>query len=123
MTPYINGLRIGFVGLTMLGAISGAPNARAQSVASKETVLSVRRMLERLPYYGVFDFIAFGVDRGTVTLAGYSYQGSLKADAERAAKRVSGVDEVSTPLRIRVRRRARTRDQTRSRRASPGRRR
>jgi hypothetical protein len=29
-------------------------------------------MLERLPHYGVFDFIAFGVNRGTVTLVGYS---------------------------------------------------
>ena len=29
---------------------------------------SVKRALERLPYYGVFDFMAFGVDRGTVTL-------------------------------------------------------
>jgi osmotically-inducible protein OsmY len=100
MKPYISALRIGFVGLTTLGAISGATSAGAQSVASKETVLSVRRMLERLPYYGVFDFIAFGVDRGTVTLVGYSYQGSLKADAERATKQASGVDEVSNKIEV-----------------------
>src|SRR5215203_4269694 len=31
------------------------------------------------PGRGVFDFIAFSVDRGTVTLEGYSFHGSLKA--------------------------------------------
>jgi hyperosmotically inducible periplasmic protein len=57
-------------------------------------------MLERLPYYGVFDFIAFRVDRGTVYLAGYSYQGNLKADAEMATKQASGVDEVANKIEV-----------------------
>jgi osmotically-inducible protein OsmY len=99
MPAYIR-LRVGLVGLAVLGTITGAPSGGAQSVASKETVLSVRRMLERLPYYGVFDYIAFGVDRGTVTLVGYSYQGNLKADAEMAAKRASGVDEVANKIEV-----------------------
>ncbi len=60
----------------------------------------MRRVLERLPYYGVFDFIAFSVDRGTVTLVGYSYQGSLKGDAAAAAKRASGVDEVDNRIEL-----------------------
>lgn len=66
----------------------------------QETVRSVRRVLERLPYYGVFDFIAFGVDRGTVRLVGYSYEGRLNADAEMATKRASGVDEVSNKIEV-----------------------
>jgi hyperosmotically inducible periplasmic protein len=70
----------------------------AQSPAAvDETTRSVRRMLERLPYYGVFDFMAFSVDRGVVTLAGYSYQG-VKDDAEMAAKRAIGVDEVANKI-------------------------
>ena len=75
-------------------------DASAQSVTSEETVRSVRRMLERLPYYGVFDFIVFRVDRGTVYLAGYSYQGNLKADAEMATKRASGVNEVANKIEV-----------------------
>ena len=66
------------VGLALVGTITGASSAGAQSAASEETARSVQRMLERLPYYGVFDYIVFRVDRGTVFLAGYSYQGSLK---------------------------------------------
>jgi hypothetical protein len=27
----------------------------------------------QLPYYGVFDFIAFSYDKGKVTLTGYAY--------------------------------------------------
>jgi hyperosmotically inducible protein len=100
MNAYIHALRIGFAGLVLLAGISSTPNARAQSVSSGETVRSVQRMLERLPYYGVFDFIAFGVDRGTVTLAGYSFEGRLKADAEMAAKRASGVDEVANKIEV-----------------------
>ena len=60
----------------------------------------MQRALERLPYYGVFDFMAFGVDRGTVTLTGYTYHGSLKSAAEKATKRASGVDEVANRLEV-----------------------
>jgi len=94
-------LGVGLVGVLVLGAANGgAPAAKAQGVTPEETTRSVRRMLERLPYYGVFDFLVFRVDRGTVYLAGYSYEGNLKADAERAAKMASGVDEVANKIEV-----------------------
>jgi osmotically-inducible protein OsmY len=91
-----------FVGMTLVAfavaATIGNSVVTAQSPATvDETTRSVRRMLERLPYYGVFDFMAFSVDRGVVTLAGYSYQG-LKDDAEMAAKRAVGVVEVANKI-------------------------
>ena len=91
-----------FVGSSLVAlvvtATIGSPAGSAQSpAAADETTRSVRRMLERLPYYGVFDFLAFSVDRGVVTLAGYSYQG-LKDDAEMAAKRAAGVVEVANKI-------------------------
>jgi hyperosmotically inducible periplasmic protein len=88
------------VSLTMLGTTSGVTNVAAQAVTSEETVRSVRRMLERLPYYGVFDYIVFRVDRGTVYLAGYSFEGRLKGDADMAAKRASGVTEVASTIEV-----------------------
>jgi hyperosmotically inducible protein len=100
MNPYIHALRIGLAGLVLTAGIGSPTNAWAQTVLQGETVRSVQRMLERLPYYGVFDFIAFGVDRGTVTLVGYSFEGRLKADAEMAAKRASGVDEVANKIEV-----------------------
>jgi hypothetical protein len=61
---------------------------------AKSSVETIRKELLQLPYYGVFDFLAFSYDKGTVTLVGYAYHGTLKHDAAHAAKRVSGVDQV-----------------------------
>src|SRR5712691_10157948 len=60
----------------------------------KSSVEEIRKELLQLPYYGVFDFLAFSYHKGTVTLMGYAYHSTLKHDAARAAKRASGVDEV-----------------------------
>ena len=61
---------------------------------AKSGVEQIRKELLQLPYYGVFDFLAFSYDKGTVTLMGYAYRPTLKQDAARAAKRASGVDQV-----------------------------
>lgn len=91
-------LRGGLFSLTVLGTVCAPPSIGAQSMTPDETVRSIRRLLERLPYYGVFDYLVFRVDRGTVYLAGYSFEGRLKADAEMAVKRASGVDEVANKI-------------------------
>ena len=70
------------------------------AVAARDTTLRVRRALERLPYYGVFDFLAFSVDRGTVTLMGYAYRPALKSEAEQAVRRIPGIDDVANKIEI-----------------------
>ena len=100
MNTCLHVMRNGFLGLALLGTIGGTTSAAAQSVSSEETVHSVRTLIQRLPYYGVFDYIVFRVDRGTVYLAGYSFEGGLKADAEMAVKRASGVDEVANKIEV-----------------------
>jgi osmotically-inducible protein OsmY len=87
----------GVATFAILGA-SAAPSA--QSIAEREATMSVRRALERLPYYGVFDSLTYEMDRGTVTLHGYTYRGDLKNDAAQAVKRVSGVDEVANKIEV-----------------------
>jgi hyperosmotically inducible periplasmic protein len=99
MNASIRALRTGFFSLALLGTI-GVASGGAQSVTPAETVRSVQRTLERLPYYGVFDYIVFRVDGGTVYLAGYSFEGRLKTDAEMAARRASGVVEVSNKIEV-----------------------
>jgi osmotically-inducible protein OsmY len=89
-----------FVVAALVGAVLASSGLQAQSRGVEETTLSLRRALAKLPYYGVFDYLTFSVDRGTVTLQGYTYTGTLRADAERAAKRVSGVDEVANRLEV-----------------------
>lgn len=66
----------------------------AQTPADNATIEDIRAKLLRLPYYGVFDFLAFSYDKSTVTLSGYVDHVTLKADAERAVKQVARVDQV-----------------------------
>jgi Predicted periplasmic or secreted lipoprotein len=61
---------------------------------TRQSVEDIRKELLQLPYYSVFDFLAFSYDRGTVVVGGYAYALGLKKDAERAVKRASGVDTV-----------------------------
>ena len=86
--------------LAAAAAMVATDSPRAQTVAVKETTLQIERALLRLPYYGVFDFLAFSIDRGTVTLLGFAYHGNLKSDAEAAIKRVRGVDEVANTVEV-----------------------
>ncbi len=87
----------------LLAAIVGVLTVtapQAQKVAEGERVLRVRRALERLPYYGVFDFLTYRIEKGTVTLFGFAYRGNLRSDAETAVKRVAGVDEVANKIEL-----------------------
>jgi hyperosmotically inducible protein len=99
MNASIRAMRSGLFSLALLGTI-GATNSLAQSVTPDETVRSVQRTLERLPYYGVFDYLVFRVNGGTVYLAGYSFEGTLKSDAEMATKRATGVVEVGNQIEV-----------------------
>ena len=87
-------------GLLLLAIVLASATLGAQSLAVQETTLQVRRALERLPYYGVFDSLSYSVDRGTVTLNGFAYRGELKNDAAKAVKRISGVDEVVNQIEV-----------------------
>ena len=51
-----------------------------------------------LPYFGVFDNIAFKVDGYNVTLLGQVTRPSLKSDAENAVKHIEGVEKVDNQI-------------------------
>jgi hypothetical protein len=74
--------------------------ARADGRKPEDMVSDIRKELMGLPYYGVFDFLVFSSDGPTVTLGGYAYNGSLKTDAEREAKKVAGVENVVNNIEI-----------------------
>jgi hyperosmotically inducible protein len=93
------------ISLALIAAVAAAATLseatlRAQSANAIQAADMVRRALVRLPYYGVFDFLAFRYERGTVTLMGYAYRGSLKADADEALRRTPGVDEIVNHVEI-----------------------
>jgi len=66
----------------------------------KDPVIEVRKELMRLPYYGAFDFLVFSVNGPTVTLGGEVYNASIKKDAEREVKRISGVENIVNNIEV-----------------------
>jgi hyperosmotically inducible protein len=60
----------------------------------------VRHELVMLPYYGVFDNLAYRVDGTKVTLFGQVTQPTLKSDAERVVKRIEGVTNVDNEIEV-----------------------
>jgi hyperosmotically inducible protein len=60
----------------------------------------VRHQLVTLPYYGVFDDLAFRVEGGKVTLLGAVTRPTLKSDAENVSKRVEGVTQVDNRIEV-----------------------
>ena len=89
--------RISVIGVLLLSIALGgeAVAVAARSKTPASTIDGIRQELLQLPYYGVFDFLSFKYDKGTVDLMGYAYRPTLKSDAERAVKRVAGVDVVN----------------------------
>src|SRR5919201_211740 len=60
----------------------------------------VRHQLVMLPYYGIFDDLAFRVDGSTVTLMGAVTRPTLKSDAENVTKHVEGVTRVVDNIEV-----------------------
>jgi len=71
-------------------------SARAQERIQRE----VRHELLMLPWFGVFDNIAYRVDGGTVTLLGQVVRPSLKSDAENAVKHIERVEHVVNQIEV-----------------------
>ena len=60
----------------------------------------VRHELVMLPYYGVFDNLAYEVDGAKVTLLGQVTQPTLKSDAESVVRKIEGVESVDNQIEV-----------------------
>lgn len=84
-----------------LGSSAFVPNAAAQTVREKQLATDVEAALLRLPYYDIFDNLGYQVgDHGTVMLVGQVRTPWLRSSAEKAVKRVSGVDTVVNNIEV-----------------------
>ncbi len=84
--------------LTLFGVSLGAADKPrdGQDRLTKE----VRHELVMLPYYGVFDNLAYRVDGSTVTLFGEVTWPTLKSDAENVVKKIEGVGRVVNEIEV-----------------------
>ncbi len=73
-----------------------ANGGKGQDRISRE----VRHELVMLPYYGVFDNLAYRVDGGVITLLGQVTQPTLKSDAGNVVKGIEGVTRVENQIEV-----------------------
>jgi hyperosmotically inducible protein len=82
--------------LLVVAASSFAQNKLGNERIAKE----VRHELVMLPYYDVFDNLAFKIDGSTVTLMGTVSRPTLKSDAENVVKNIEGVENVVNNIQV-----------------------
>ena len=88
--------------LTLAFAIpAGAwPDHPISPQAQQRLEREVRHELVMLPFYGVFDNLAFKVTGYNVVLMGQVTRPTLKTDAEQAVKRIEGVEKVVNDIEV-----------------------
>jgi len=92
---FILSLALGLAALPALATSNNGFTDDQLRVAEK-----VRKQIVTLPFYSLFDNVAFSLDGNTVTLNGEVYRPSMRKSVERAAMQVEGVNEVVNNLEI-----------------------
>ncbi|HVO64103.1 MAG TPA: BON domain-containing protein [Terriglobales bacterium] len=88
-------------GTTAASTDSTAQTRNLSEPALQRITQEVRHQLVMLPYYSVFDNLAYKVSPdGTVTLMGQVLDPTLKPDAERVVKKVEGVENVVNNIEV-----------------------
>jgi hyperosmotically inducible protein len=85
------------VPLLLLVAVTAAI---AADRGTERITREVRHELVMLPYYGVFDNLAYKVDGSTVTLIGQVARPTLKSDSENVVKKIEGVEHVNNEIEV-----------------------
>ena len=93
---YIRNLFILMIAVLGLSQI----DVNAQGFSQRTLEQKIFKEIVRLPYYGVFDNIAFQVKGDTVYLTGKVVQPTTKKSAERVVDRIEGVNNVVNNIEV-----------------------
>ena len=85
---------------TLLLAILPTVALAQQRAIDPQLARRVRRELVTLPYYGVFDNLAYSINGGNVTLYGQVVRPSTRSDAERRVRKIAGVTRVVNNIEV-----------------------
>jgi hyperosmotically inducible protein len=90
------------LGVPLDAPASPLPQSKNQNEpkSQQELTKEVRHQLVMLPYYSVFDNLAYRVEGDKVILEGQVVRPSIKSDAEAAVKSVSGVTSVVNNIEV-----------------------
>lgn len=79
---------------------SAKPAAAGPKTEESQLSREIRHQLIVLPYYSVFDYIAFTLDGNKITLTGYVLRPTLRANAEASVKSLEGVSSVKNLIEV-----------------------
>ena len=86
--------------LVLTATLAAAGQAR-EGVAGRQRVMEkIRKELVTLPFYGVFDNLAYSFDGGTATLYGQVVRPTTRSDAERRVGKIAGVTRVVNQIEV-----------------------
>ena len=85
--------------LSVVPIVSHA-QGKQQNEPRKNLIREVRHQLVLLPYYSVFDNLAFKVEGDTVILEGQVIRPTLKSDAENVVKNIGGIGRVVNNIEV-----------------------
>ncbi len=91
--------RTSLCGTVAIAVVASAMLAGAPQKSDK-LAKEVRHELVMLPYYGVFDSLAYRVNGYNIELFGQVTRPTLKTDAERAVKSIEGVEKVTNNIEV-----------------------
>ena len=82
----------------LLASNAALPQKQKEEPKAQDLIKEVRHQLVLLPYYSVFDNLAFKVEGSKVTLVGQVVRPTLKSDAENVVKKIEGVSSVANEI-------------------------
>jgi hyperosmotically inducible periplasmic protein len=82
------------------GAAVAAPSNPGQQEDGSATLREIRKKLVTLPYYGVFDNLAYKLEGDTVILYGQVVRPSTRKDAERRIRKIEGIEQVVNNIEV-----------------------
>ncbi len=97
-----HGIRMKLFAIAAMAATAFAQptNNTSQASVTGKLTEQVRHELAMMPYYSVFDYVAFKLDGRTVTLLGEVNRPTLRDEAERRVKTLEGVEKVENQIRV-----------------------
>ena len=107
MKKELRALFVSFLLVANVAAVSGKAaaspqnkNQRSEEKYRAKLAKEVRHQLVMLPWYSVFDNLAFQVEGDKVILSGQVTRPTLKSDAEAAVKSIEGVASVVNNIEV-----------------------
>jgi hyperosmotically inducible periplasmic protein len=86
--------------LVLTATLAAAGQAKEEVSSRQRVMQKIRKELVTLPFYGVFDNLAYSFDGGTATLYGQVVRPTTRSDAERRVARIAGVTRVVNQIEV-----------------------